>query len=294
MQKSFFLMFFLVLSLCFSGGQLVFAEDIISHSDSQKEDSIKTSELSPQNALQIQEEFREKKPEEKIAISNFDLKERQLDDDEENIDSVADPLYYMNYGVFHFNDFLQVYALEPVAKGYKYITPEIARVGVGNFFNNLTAPVNMFNNLLQLKPDYSGLELLRFVINTTIGVGGFYDAADHLFDIKKKEAGFGQTLGYYGIGHGVYIVWPIFGPSSIRETVGFAGDKMMSPATYIGYFYLDFYQSASITTFEKINDTSFKLGDYKLLVGNAIEPYDALKDAFEQYTKKRVKKVSEL
>lgn len=228
----------------------------------------------------------------KLAMVSFDLKDAKPEDEENDPDEIADPFFYVNYGVFYFNDFLQNYALEPVSTGYKTVTPEFARVGVSNFFSNLQTPVNIFNHLFQLNPKKSGTEFCRLLINSTIGIGGFYDAANHLFGIKKKEAGFGQTLGYYGVGHGLYIVWPILGPSSARETIGFGVDKMTSPATYISYFYLDFYQNAGVTTFEKVNDTSFKLGDYKLLVSDAIDPYYALKDAFEQYNMKKIKKVT--
>lgn len=231
-----------------------------------------------------------------FAMLNFDVKPL-LDDyvanEEDDVNSdydIADPLYYYNLGIFHFNDFLMNYFLEPVAYGYKTVTPDFARIGVGNFFDNLQAPVNIFNNLFQLKLANSSTELLRFTINLTLGVGGFYDAADGLFGIKKKEASFGQTLGFYGVGHGIYLIWPLFGPSSLRETAGLVGDKLMSPSTYLSYIYLDFYQSASIYTFDKVNDTSFKLGDYDLLVGSAIDPYSALKDAFVQYNIRKVEK----
>lgn len=277
--------------LFFANLQSVFAEEVALDQEKQ----VQSVGLLAQNGLKVDDKFKKIEPKnENLAMVNFDLKEGQIAEEEENPDEVADPLYYFNYGMFYFNDFLQNYALEPVSTGYKTVTPEFARVGMSNFFSNLQSPVNIFNHLFQLNFKKSGTEFCRLLINSTIGVGGFYDAADNLFDIKKKEAGFGQTLGYYGIGHGIYIVWPIFGPSSARETLGFAGDKMMSPATYLGYYYLDFYQTASITTFEKINDTSFKLGDYKLLVGNAVEPYDALKDAFEQYNKKKIRKVTDI
>lgn len=230
----------------------------------------------------------------RVSMLNFDVKPL-FDDyvDEEDVSSdndIADPLYYYNLGIFHFNDFVMNYFLEPVAYGYKTVTPDFARIGVSNFFENLQAPVNVFNKLFQLKLADTSTEFLRFTINLTLGVAGFYDAADGLFGIKKKEASFGQTLGYYGVGHGIYLIWPLFGPSSLRETAGLVGDKLMSPSTYLSYIYLDFYQSASIYTFDKVNDTSFKLGDYDLLVGSAIDPYSALKDAFVQYNIRKVEK----
>ena len=276
-MKNFFLLTILVCFLiCLMSSNLVFADEIIS-ADSN---------------VQKNEKLKDELKNVEVTIVALDLKEVSKDDDE-NADSIADPFYYLNFGMFYFNDFLQIYALEPVSTGYKNITPEFARVGVVNFFSNLQTPINVFNKMFQLKPKESGLELLRLVVNSTIGVAGFYDAADDLFGIKKNEASFGQTLGYYGIGHGIYIVWPILGPSSARETIGFAGDKIMSPATYLGYSYLTSYEVTGITAFEKVNQTSFQLGNYKFLVGDAIEPYDALKNAFEQYTIKQIKKIKE-
>lgn len=230
----------------------------------------------------------------KADKTSCDVAKGEVKDDVEcDTDELADPLYYSNLAFFHFNDKLYYWALEPTARGYKYVAPEIVRVGVGNFFSNLRSPVNVVNNLLQLKPAKSGLELLRFVFNSVVGVGGFYDASYDLLDLDKKEADFGQTLGYYGLGQGIYLVWPVFGPSSLRETVGFVGDQMMSPATYIGYFYLDFWESGGIMAFDKVNDTSFKLGDYEMLVGSSVDPYGAMKDAFEQYRAKQIKKAKE-
>jgi len=210
-----------------------------------------------------------------------------------NSNELPDPLYPINFAMFYFNDKLQLWLLEPAAKGYKYATPEIFRLGVGNVFNNLRSPVNFLNNLLQFKLDSFGKELFRFVFNSTVGLGGICDVAYHLLDLKKQEADFGQTLGYYGVGQGIYLVWPIIGPSSLRETVGFLGDQVMSPPTYLSFFFLDFLQSSSVVTFEKINDTSFKLGDYSLLTNSSVDPYLALKNVFEQYRAKKIRQVDE-
>jgi len=220
--------------------------------------------------------------------------ETATDDDEtKSPNHLPDPLYYFNLATFHFNDKFYYWLVEPVTSGYKFVTPEVARVGLGHAIDNFNSPVNIVNNLLQFKFKRTGLELLRFVFNTTVGVAGFYDASYHLLDIDKQEADFGQTLGYYGIGQGIYLVWPILGPSSLRETIGFAGDQMMTPSTYVGYFFLNFLESSALVATEKINNTSFKLGDYEFMTGSAVDPYDALKNSFVQYRNKKIRQANE-
>ena len=121
----------------------------------------------------------------------------------------------------------------------------------------------MLNNLLQLRFKAAGNELIRFVFNSFAGVGGLGDAAKDALGIVKQEADFGQTLGRHGIGHGIYIILPVFGPSSARDTVGLVGDRLMYPLTYIDESDLSYTEAAGIATHEKVNDTSFRIGDYE-------------------------------
>jgi phospholipid-binding lipoprotein MlaA len=204
---------------------------------------------------------------------------------------VADPLYYFNFVNFHINDKLYSWVLQPVASGYKDVIPEAVRLGVSNIFSNLRSPVNIVNNLLQLNLESLGKESFRFILNSSAGIAGIFDLSCDWLDICKREADFGQTLGHYGIGHGIYLVWPIIGPSSLRDTVGFAGDQLMSPPMYMGYFFFDFWQSAGAVAFEKNNNLSFNLGNYEALTGCAIDdPYLTVRDAYFQYRKRIVEK----
>ena len=156
-----------------------------------------------------------------------------LDDDEDFIDvetvTIADPLEPVNRVFFVFNDKLYFWLLRPIARGYSWIFPEPARESVNNFFDNIKMPVRFVNNLLQGKIRASGRELARFGINTTVGVGGLWDPAGNWFDISPSKEDFGQTLGKYGIGEGVYICWPVLGPSNIRDTLGLSGDYFLNP-----------------------------------------------------------------
>ncbi|HMK51793.1 MAG TPA: VacJ family lipoprotein, partial [Thermodesulfobacteriota bacterium] len=119
---------------------------------------------------------------------------------DEAVATIADPLEPVNRAFFHFNDKLYFWVLKPIATGYKTIIPEDGRIGVRNFFSNLTTPVRLVNCLLQANPKCAGTETLRFVLNTTIGVVGLFDPAKKRFNIEKQDRDFGQTLGIWGMG----------------------------------------------------------------------------------------------
>ena len=147
---------------------------------------------------------------------------------------IADPLEPFNRAMFHFNDKLYFWALKPVAQGYGKVVPEVARVGVRNFFSNIASPIRIVNCVLQARFVDAVKELGRFAVNTVWGIGGLMDlASDNAVNLPKQDADFGQTLGVYGLGQGFYINWPIWGPSSPRDTVGLIGDAFLHPFTYL-------------------------------------------------------------
>jgi phospholipid-binding lipoprotein MlaA len=204
---------------------------------------------------------------------------------EEEKATIADPLEPFNRAMYHFNDKLYFWALKPVARGYKLVVPEPARVGVKNFFSNLAFPVRFVSCLLQA--DFSGAaaELGRFAVNTIWGVGGLLDPSSNKdLNIPKRDADFGQTLGIYGVGQGFYIVWPVVGPSSARDSVGIVGDFFLYPVSYI----TPWYDWLAVRAYEEVNDTSLRIGDYESLKEAAIDPYVALRDAYSQYRQKKI------
>ena len=148
-----------------------------------------------------------------------------------------DPLEGYNRKIFAFNDGFDNYVLRPVATGWDFIVPDPVERSLGNFFQNLRAPVRFVNHLLQGDIDPAAITLSRFVVNTTVGVAGFFDVASTL-DLPEKEADFGQTLGRYGVPPGPYIVWPILGPSNPRDSVGIAADSYLNVATIFVNFYI--------------------------------------------------------
>jgi phospholipid-binding lipoprotein MlaA len=204
---------------------------------------------------------------------------------EEAKPEIADPLEPFNRAMYHFNDKLYFWVLKPVAQGYGKVVPEPARIGVSNFFANLAFPIRFVNCLLQANLGGAAEELGRFMINTIWGIGGLLEPASSKdIHLSKQDEDFGQTLGAYGLGQGFFINWPLFGPSSLRDTVGLVGDGFLTPYSYLS----PWYAGAGIRGYDMVNDTSLKIGDYESLKGAAIDPYVAIRDAYVQYRLKKV------
>ncbi len=218
------------------------------------------------------------------------------DEDIEDIDVeleavfIKDPIQTYNRGVFKFNDKLYFYGLKPLSKGYSTVVPEKARIGVRNFFTNIRMPIRFFNCLFQGKFKGAGTEMLRFVINTTVGGAGFSDPAKKHFHLEIQDEDFGQTLGKYGMGSDYFIEWPFLGPSNARDTVGFIGDIALDPLTLLTFF-VSPLASTGARSYDTFNEVSIDKGEaYENIVEPAIDPYIALQDA---YTQNRVKKIKE-
>jgi len=141
----------------------------------------------------------------------------------ENALLVYDPWEPMNRGIYNFNARFDRAIFLPTVRGYRAVTPDIVEKGVSNFFSNLGEVSNLVNNLLQLRMKSSAITLWRFVVNSTVGVGGLWDPAAKFGAYEQRED-FGQTLGYWGVGSGPYVVLPFFGPSSLRDATGLGLD----------------------------------------------------------------------
>lgn len=144
----------------------------------------------------------------------------------------VDPLRGMNQITFRFNETADKYFLRPVAKGYVKITPRPIRTGIGNFFSNLGNVNSGVNNLLQGKPRASASDFLRFFINGTIGIGGLFDPATGMGLVKHNET-FAQTLGFWGVAKGPYVVLPLFGPGTVTDALAEPLNTMLSPLRYL-------------------------------------------------------------
>lgn len=207
------------------------------------------------------------------------------EEDTESSQEIPDPLYYWNKGMFLFNDRLYFWIFKPVSLKYKEITPEPVRSGLKNFFENLKTPIRFINCILQGKIQAAGTELARLIINSTAGVGGFMDAASQIPELNRTaDEDLGQTLGVYGIGHGIYIVWPFLGPSSLRDSVRIIEGRFLEPINYVDP--TEFVIGLRLV--EKINDQSYHIGDYESLIQAAIDPYAAVKNAYFQYRNAKI------
>jgi len=226
-----------------------------------------------------------------IAMDVADDDAYDFDQDEEwyetqgNSSTIADPIEPFNRAMYHFNDKMYYWVLKPVATGYKAVVPELVRVGVKNFFTNLAFPIRFTSSVLQANFKGALRETGRFAINTVWGLAGFLDPASmsgNLF--PKDDADLGETFGIWGIGQGIYIVWPVIGPSSLRDTFAAVGEYFLYPPSYLRPWYV----STGLRSYQIINDTSFRLGDYEALVGAAIDPYLAIRDFYTQYRTSKI------
>lgn len=219
-----------------------------------------------------------------------DYEEESWEEDEDSgqvqeLDEIADPLEPVNRAFFAVNDKLYFWILKPVAQAYSFVFPEQVRISVNNFFDNVTTPIRFVNNLLQLKFASAGKELLRFGINSTVGLAGIFDVAgDNEGITVNEDEDFGQTLGTWGLGPGFYINLPILGPSSLRDTVGDAGDYFLDPVNYVDPLITRY----AIKTGSGVNKASFKIGDYEGIKKDALDPYTAIRDIYHQYRKSKV------
>ncbi|MGZ5028007.1 MAG: MlaA family lipoprotein [Methylobacter sp.] len=147
----------------------------------------------------------------------------------------ADPWQGWNKGTQSFNDGFDKHILKPMAIGYLNVTTNAVDKGVTNFFSNINDIGVTINDVLQLKLLQGGMDISRFIINTTAGVGGVFDWAEKI-DLPKHDEDFGQTLGYWGVPSGPYLVLPFFGASTPRDTAGLLGDALLDPLTYVSIF----------------------------------------------------------
>ncbi|NCB23678.1 MAG: VacJ family lipoprotein [Deltaproteobacteria bacterium] len=213
--------------------------------------------------------------------------DNMLDDyDSDPIQSISDPIEPWNRFWFHFNDIFFLYVARPAYNAWEVVTPHQLRSGLKNFFSNLLFPVRFVNNILQFRFFEAGVEFGRFVINTTSSIGFADVAKGHktIVPIDPTGEDFGQTLGRWGLGHGFYIVWPIIGPSSARDTVGRAGDFFADPMFYLQPTELALGIGGTLR-FNALGDV---LPLYEDLNTVAVDPYIAMREAYVNFRKAQV------
>jgi phospholipid-binding lipoprotein MlaA len=215
-----------------------------------------------------------------------------------------DPLEPVNSAVFEFNYRLDKYVVKPAAKVYNFFIPPDVQQSFSNVFQNIRFVPRLFNNLFQAKFQGAGIELSRFLINSTLGVGGLFDPAKIMFELETPQEDLGQTLGTYGVGPGPFLMIPFFGPFTLRDGVGFIGDNFLDP---FNWFVLPFIKTDSIpqlvqdrstirsirfglTGGEAVNARSLTLEKFQGVEEGTLDLYGAVRNA---YLQQRLKAIQE-
>lgn len=188
-----------------------------------------------------------------------------------------DPWEGFNRGVFWFNDTLDVYVLEPAATGWDFVVPDPAQTAVANFFQNLRFPIHFGNNLFQGKVVDAGHDVGRFAVNTTVGVAGFFDPATDI-GLRQSEEDFGQTLGWWGLGPGPYVVLPVFGASSARDAVGLAANYPMA----VYPLFVDTIYTIGPNVVDAVNTRARFLDEVEQAKDAAVDYYTFVRSAYLQ------------
>ena len=195
-----------------------------------------------------------------------------------------DSLERSNRGVFAFNRQVDRWLLDPLTRGYQFIFPKPVRIAISNFFLNLSSPKVLANDLLQLEWQDAGVTSARLIVNTTVGIVGFFDVAQR-WGLERHDSDFGQTLALAGTPSGPYLMVPVFGPATVRDGIGTVVDAFFQPAYYvlgpatliIGPTEILLYTGTSgISTRER------HLAELKALEDSSIDFYAALRSAYYQ------------
>lgn len=189
----------------------------------------------------------------------------------------ADPLEPFNRAMFSFNEGVDRAVLKPVATAYRDITPQPVRTGVTSFFGNISDVLSMVNNLLQGQGEAAADSLFRVTTNTLWGLGGIFDVASEM-KIPKHSEDFGQTLGVWGVGSGPYLVLPLLGPSSVRDTAGLVVDSQLDPVTQADNVRV----RNSLTTLRVVNIRAKLLGAGDVLDQAALDKYSFTREIYQQ------------
>ncbi len=208
-----------------------------------------------------------------------------------------DPWEPMNANIFEFNRQVDRFVLKPVAKGYNFVMPDLVQVGISNIFSNLRFAPRFLNNVFQGKLKGAGIEMGRFLINSTVGLAGFFDLAKHV-DLVTPDEDLGQTLGFYGVKPGPYLVLPLLPPFTVRDFVGYVGDVFLNPINWLVVPIIEVNNVPSVIAHrnrmtssiiqtgsrvgEVINERSRNLEKYQGVEEATLDLYAAVRNAYLQ------------
>jgi len=197
-----------------------------------------------------------------------------------------DPWEKFNEKMFTFNYNMDKYVLKPVAKGYNVIMPDMFQTMIDNAFTNLRMPSRFVNKVLQLKLLDATKEMGRFIINSTLGIGGLFDVARQEMGLERQRADFGQTLGIWGVGPGPYLVLPFLPPLTVRDGIGYGVDGAMHPL----YYYIPFFpDSFGMKVGDTINDRSLNLDLFQGIEESTVDLYSSVRNGYLQRRARLIK-----
>ncbi|HEY5792867.1 MAG TPA: VacJ family lipoprotein [Chthoniobacterales bacterium] len=205
--------------------------------------------------------------------------------------AIADPLESANRATFWLNHQLYTFLLRPISKTYEKVVPKPVRTGVYNAFDNVKFPVRFVNDTLQGNFKRAGQETGRFVVNSVMGFGGIVRQSDRfpaLADVPAGETG--QTFAKWGVGHGTYVVLPVLGPSSLRDTVGLAGDYALNPVTWVSIVFGSYAWIVAIPATDTTSALPGKFSQYDAATQNTLDPYLAARSSYAQSRKEAASK----
>jgi len=187
-----------------------------------------------------------------------------------------DPLEGFNRGVYSFNEGMDTVLFDPISKVYQTITPDVVDEGVTNFFSNLGELSNIANGILQLKIDQALSDATRFIFNSTIGLLGFFDISTAV-GLPEHDEDFGQTLAHWGVGPGPYLMVPLFGPTTLRDSTTLIVDAgFLNPVFYLSNTAL----KAGLLTLEYVDFKADLLSAKSILQEAALDEYEFVKSAY--------------
>lgn len=223
---------------------------------------------------------------------------------DEGVGEEYDPYESLNSKIFEFNRQLDRFVLKPVATGYNFIMPDLVQVGVSNVFYNLRFAPRFLNNVFQGKIKGAGIEVGRFILNSSVGMAGFFDFAKEV-NLTTPEEDFGQTLGFYGVGPGAYLVLPFLPPFTVRDFTGYLTDIALNPINWLvvpiievdGVPSVIAHKNRTTTSFiqigarvgEIVNERSRNLETFQGVEEATLDLYTAVRNAYLQKRAKAVK-----
>jgi phospholipid-binding lipoprotein MlaA len=207
----------------------------------------------------------------------------ETDDSAISAPDFPDPIQGFNRPMYTFNDKMYYYVLKPTAQGFAFVLPRPARVSLKNCLYNLSMPIRALNCLFQGRGPDLGVELWRFIINSTAGVGGLFDPAGSFFHLPTYKEDTGLTFGRYGAEPGFYLMIPVLGPSSGRDSVGMIFDTLMDPLTYLPI-------PGVRLLLEPVINTSLNPDEYDEIKAASLDPYVAIRNGYLQKREADIKK----